>query len=220
MRGMMRAAVCGVLLLGLTSAASAQSTVTAIDVTGLQDGQYVLTVRNGQATIQSLRLLTIGPVPTPVPGPTPNPTPVPVLSDRAKAIQAAARLVQSDPDRAGTAQALALMYSQLADAIRAGKLGTDPTAMAAAVKMTTDLLLTQRGATAPAAWAPVRDLLSDQWSEVARAGGNAASYAELVTDAAKGLSASVPADRQNQLDPAIIELIMQIIQIVLKLLIK
>lgn len=213
--------VCGALfaLLCLVEPAPAQS-VTAVDVTGLSDGNYVLTIRAGQATLRPLVLVPIGPLPTPTPGPTPVPTPQPspTLTERAKAIQAAARLVQGDTDRAGTAQAIALLYRQLADSIKAGKLGSDQAVMASAVKMATDLLLAQRGRPAELGWAPVRDVVSSEWVKVVQQGGTRDSYAALLTECADGIAASTPNDKA--LDPAIIELIMQIIQIVLKLLIK
>lgn len=221
MRGLMCSVVTVACLIGApTRDVTAQDTVTAVDVTGLADGVYVLSVSGGQVSLRQLRLLAITPGPRPIPTPTPVPTPAPALSERAKQIQAAAKLVQGDADRATTAQGLAVMYGELAAAIRSGKLGTDPTTMAAAVKTTTDLLLAQRGPNAALAWAPVRDLLSTQWAAVAQQGGQPASYAALLTDAADGLNASVPKEHQFALDPAIIELIMQIIQIVLKLLIK
>lgn len=209
--------MCGAVLalLCCVEPIAAQS-VTAVDVTGLPDGNYVLSIRAGQATLRPLVLVPIGPLPTPTPVPTP--TPSPTLSERAKTIQAAARLVQGDTDRNGTAQAMALLYRQLADSIRAGKLGSDQAVMASAIKMATDLLLAQRGNAAVLGWAPVRDKISDEWSKVAQQGGTAASYAALLTECADGIAASTPNDKA--LDPAIIELIMQIIQIVLKLLIK
>lgn len=217
----MRSVVCGAvaLLLCCVAPLSAQS-VTAVDVTGLSDGNYVLTIRSGQATLRPLVLVPVGPLPTPTPGPipVPTPTPSPTLSERAKAIMEAAKLVQGDTDRAGTAQAITLLYRQLADSIKTGKLGSDQAVMASAVKMATDLLLTQRGKPAELGWAPVRDKISDEWVKVVQQGGTRDSYAALLTECADGIAASTPNDKS--LDPAIIELIMQIIQIVLKLLIK
>lgn len=217
----MRSVLCGAvaLLLCCVEPTLAQS-VTAVDVTGLPDGNYVLTIRSGQALLRPLVLVPIGPLPTPTPGPNPVPTPQPspTLTERAKAIQKAAKDVQGDTDRVGTAQAIALLYRQLADSIKTGKLGSDQAVMASAVKMATDLLLAQRGKAAELGWAPVRDKVSDEWARVVQQGGTRDSYAALLTECADGIAASTPNDKA--LDQAIIELIMQIIQIVLKLLIK
>lgn len=217
----MRSVLCGAvaLLLCCVEPVLAQS-VTAVEVTGLPDGNYVLSIRSGQALLRPLVLVPLGPLPTPTPGPNPvpTPTPSPTLTERAKAIQKAAKDVQGDTDRVGTAQAMALLYRQLADSIKAGTLGSDQAVMASAVKIATDLLLARRGRSAELGWAPVRDAVSSEWVKVVQQGGTRDSYAVLLTECADGLAASTPNDKA--LDPAIIELIMQIIQIVLKLLIK
>lgn len=156
------------------------------------------------------------------PTPQPNPTPVPVppgpviLSERAKAVKAAAEKVAGDPDRDGTAKGMAVLYREVAKAARLGKV-PDGAALSNMLRMGTDMLLTARGDRAPAAWQPVRDLVSTQWTNAAAKGASVADLVVLLEDAANGFDASAP---KKEISPAMLALIMQIIKIVLELLAK
>lgn len=125
------------------------------------------------------------------PGPTPPP-PSPVLSDRAKAIKAAADKVSADPNRAVTAKALAQLYRRSAVGARNGSI-TEPAILQTKTKDATDSLLN-----GVAAWDGVRSLVSGQWLDVltdsiARQLDTAATMAGLATmldEDAAGLDAS------------------------------
>lgn len=82
--------------------------VTAIDITGIQNGQYVLTIRGGVATISPLTLLTL----TPGPGPGPNLQPNDELS---KAVIAEVNKIPASDQRHGAALKLSKTLEMLAD---------------------------------------------------------------------------------------------------------
>lgn len=154
------------------------------------------------------------PTPTPV---VPPVVPVPtVLSERAKAIKAAAEKVAGDPDREGTAKGMAILYREVAKQARLGKI-PDNTAFSTMLRMSTDMLLAARGDGAKVAWQPVRDLVSTQWTDAVAKGASVGDLAVLLEDAANGMDASAP---KKAISPEFLALIMQIIKIVLELLAK
>lgn len=152
--------------------------ITAVDVTTLGDGDYVLTKRAGVVTVRPLTLL----VPNPTPGPTPTPTPIPPsdLTARAKAIHAEAVKV-GDPT---TAKTLAEVYRTVA---KLGEDGTikDQATLQSAAKFATDTTL---GPVKAPAWQKTRDVLAIQWSQVP-AGSPVAAYSTLLKEAGSGLDA-------------------------------
>jgi hypothetical protein len=172
-----------------------------------QDGQYLLTIQSGQ--VQVVPIVALVDVTRPGPEPPNPPTPPSVLTDRAKAIRDAARLVQ-DANRSEVAQKLAAVYGGLADEVRSGKIQT-PDALLFGVRTGADLLLTSQSQRQ--AWQPVRDLLSNQWSAVAQEGGAIGDYAQLLDETAAGLKASVPANAEA-ID---LRTILEIIKIILDL---
>jgi len=180
--------------------------VTAIDLSGVADGQYVLTVSGSQITIVPLTLIRPN---TPTP-----PDPDPDLNARAKKFQAATIAVTGDADKATTTAAMSELYRQLGKAVL-DKGISDYQIIGQIVKMAEKQVLEKQNAVT--AWKPVTDLSSNELAAVAATSGTSAGdYAACLVDAAEGLDATV----DQQIDPAWIELIMQIIKIILELLIK
>lgn len=135
---------------------------------------------------QYQQVITLG-VPTPVPpGPTPPPPPTPVLTERAKLLKAEADRVV-EPNRAETAQGLALLYRAVAEQVRAGTV-TDLVTLESALKATTDALLT-RQKSAPQ-WVPFRGVFNTQWTALKAQGKPLSDYALLLDDGSSGLDAS------------------------------
>ncbi len=195
-----------VLLLAVT--ASAQTTVI---LSQIPDGTYVVTAVNGKATFTPAVTATGGttPVPPLPPGPNP-PTPDPdELTARARAIRDEAGLVQGDRNRDRTAQELAAVYRTVAAEVDKGTLKGNQ--IITAVSRSTDMLMRLRGVAD--SWQPVRDKVSEYWASVAQAGGGDAEYAQLLTEAADGLEASV-ANPQAINWAFILKLVMMIIQMI------
>jgi hypothetical protein len=186
---------------------------TAIVVPSLSTGSYLLTVdATGGVTLSPLdKVVRVNPMP---PGPIP-PTPGP-LTDNAVKIRDAAAKVTADSDRATTAKGLAELYRQLAKLVRNNQV-PDQQSLVMAVRMATDNFLSSRGAGAAAQWVPVRDVFSTEWTVLSAKTPPATllDFAGLLEEAASGLDASAP---NKAIDPALLQLIMQIIQLVLQLL--
>lgn len=134
---------------------------------------------------------TPGPNPPPVPDPTPPPSP---LTERGKAIQAAATAVTGDPNRAATAQGLAMMYRMLTKQVRDGTVKDQATLDPVLMSMT-DLVLLHQQATEQ--WKLYRSTFST-WATAAKAKG-LADFTAFLDEAAAGLDASAP---QKSIDPA------------------
>lgn len=187
------------LIAGAIAQAPNADRVTAIDLSGVADGQYVLTVSGSQITLVPLTLIRPN---TPTP-----PEPDPDLNARAKAFQTAASKV-TEPKKEETQAALSLLYSQLSQTILDNGI-TDYQLIASLSQQTAKQVTDKQKATA--AWKPVTDLMSDELAKVAATSGTSATdYAACFTDAADGL------DLEQQLDPIWIELIMMIIKLVLE----
>lgn len=211
-----------VMLLGLFLLAPSNGIAEEVVIdAGSRPGTYFLKVvvhADGTASVHSVtKVVTLdGPTPNPTPTPVPTPPQPTVLTERAKAVKAAAEKVAGDSDRATTAKGLAALYREVAKAARLGKV-PDGTAFSTMLRMSTDMLLAARGDKAPAAWQPVRDVVSSQWTDAAAKGASVGDLAGLLEEAASGLEASSPA---KEINPQMIALIMQIIKIVLELLAK
>lgn len=193
------------VLVALSVNSAAYSESKAVVVLYETDGTYVLTIKNGVASVVPAQVVEVGKPPGP-----PNPPPGPVeLTERAKTVQRLA-LIVSDPDRAKNAQQLAALYDGLAKEVASGKI-TSPEALLFGVRTGADLLLTS--SVARSAWQPTRDAISTLWVAVAQEGGTVQDYAKLLTEVSDGLEASVPADVQA-IDLA---MILEIIKIILEL---
>lgn len=192
-------------LLGLTCIlCCAVSQAAELTVWRLPAGLYA--VQDG--SIIKVNELTLDPSPTPV-----VPVPVPSsLTERGKAIMAAATKVTKDPNRTTTAKQLAQLYVELAKKVTAGDLKTQEM-IAFGVKYGTDTLLLGQGKAVKEAWQPVRDVLSEQWAAVVQEGGDDADYAKLLNECAAGLNASAP--QKEAIDIAkILEIIKMIMSII------
>jgi hypothetical protein len=212
-------AVTRLVLIGLSlSLLNSAGLADDVVLQGLAPGTYyakITVAADGSMTVLPLRSVTLGPTPTPPPGPNPSP-----LSDRAKAIMAAAQQVPttgnpSDPDAANTA----LGYAKLLQAVAqmAPQAGT-PKALEDALKQGTDQFLSLRGGTAAKAWEPVRGVLSLQLTQLDFNKAALSEYAQLLNEAAAGLNASVPVNKRIAIDPQLLQLIIAIINIIAALL--
>jgi len=157
-----------------------------------------------------------GPGPTPPVPPNPQPTPPPVpLNARATLLRDAAnKAIGLDSDRINTAQGLSMVLTELAKAAPTVK---DPASLQTALTMGMDAVLSRQNAAA--AWKPFRDSLAAQWAAVAVKGGSVADYGALLTDAANGVDATIPATTPRQIDPAFWQFLMDLLKILLPLLI-
>lgn len=182
------------LILAAASPLLAQG-ITAVDVTTLADGDYVLTKKAGVVTVRPLTLVTPG-VPTPTPTP-PAPT---VLTDRAKAIQAEAIKV-GDP---ATAKELAEVYRQVAKLAKDGGPVKDAATLQGMVKFATDTLL---GPVKAPAWQKTRDVLSIQWARIPP-GSPVGDFSTLLEEAASGLDA---VDLKKSISPEMLKWIMEVL---------
>jgi hypothetical protein len=205
------------LALCLIGAAALPATAADVllNTTGAKPGKYVLTVNaDGSVSVgpfsQTLDLSL-----TP---PTPGPGPTPVLTERGKAVMAAAAKVTGDTDRAGTAQGLAEMYRQLADAAAVMSPAPTPESLfialsAANNKFLADVPPDHRNVQAQ--WQPVRSVIGTYWT--ALQGQPTASFVALLRESAAGLDASAPSPPKS-LNPDMLKLILQIIQLIMQLL--
>ncbi len=186
--------------------------VSAVDVSNLPDGYYVLRLFGGGATVQPVRFLNVSPSPTPPPAPPAPipPVPTPSLSPRSIAIRDAVLKITGDLDRDATALAIGAIYTQIGKHVAAGSLRPDDAVIA--IRGATSLVVDAKSV--GPVWQPVRDLVSEQWSAVARDGGGPAEYATLLTEISDGLSAAAP---KKQLSPEVIAILMQLLQLVLSL---
>jgi len=191
--------IASMLIMPATAQTPQANGVTAVDLSDVADGQYVLTVSGSQITLVPLTL--IKPDVTP-----PNP-PDPDLNARAKAFKAATVKI-IEPKKSETQEALSLLYSQLSQAVLDNNLA-DYSLIASLVKQTEKQVLDRQGSAT--AWKPVTDLTSSELAKVAATSGTSAKdYADCLADAADGLSSN------EKLDPVWIELIMMIIKLILE----
>jgi len=178
--------------------------ISAIDVTNKADGMYWYSMKDG-------RIVGTGPLDLHGGDDPPVPPPPDDLTERGKEIRNAALLVQGDPNRAETAKYLAELWRQISNNIKDDKINGEEAARFA-VKYGTDMLLNQRNVAQN--WESVREVLTEQWTDVFQRGGKDEDYAKLLDEAAAGLDASVP-EGQPEIDLAtilkIIELILELI---------
>lgn len=191
--------------------------MVAVDVTGLPDGDYVLSMKSGVVNIRPFTLLTPSEIPIP-PGPSPTPVPVPTpANDRTKLFQDAAAKVAGDSSREDNAKKLAALYRVITGYARPSGTTppqvTSPAVLKALTSQATDALLAPAAKTS---WQPFRDTLGTQWTLLdAKAGVTIEDYAKLMDDAAAGLDASAP--NKKAIDPATLQMIIQLVLTLLKL---
>lgn len=178
--------------------------ITAVDVTGITDGRYVLTISGGTVSVVPLTLLAVGPNPLPPPGPVPDD-----LTQRAREIMVAARSV-NDPE---TGAKLTVLYQQLKIMVDNGQLK----GQAQIGLMLSESQKMVIGSGKAKQWEPFTDKISDLYAILVEAGSSDASFSGLLGDMADGVEAAYP---QKQIDPAMIEMIMKILMMLLELFIK
>jgi hypothetical protein len=190
----------------LLAAVLAATPAFAQRIYNLPAGQYLIT---GEVR-------TIGPVITPDGPDVPTPPIVPdQLTDRSKAIKAAAEAATSDPYRDQTAQQLASLYREIAKKVREGAI-KDASVVSFAVKYGVDQLLTGKGSSVNDAWKATRAVYDSQMKAAIQNGDNDTKLAALLDEVAVGLDASAP-NAPAEFDIAMIIKIIQMIMEILKL---
>lgn len=144
----------------------------------LPDGLYLLRVVGGVKTLESAEEIVLN---GPGPGPTPVPDvpPVPVISDRYKAIKAAAEKATGDVKRAETAAGLIAVYKEIAASCK------KPADLQLATNMTlsfTDTVVGHQGGQAIMAWAPVRALVRAHIVDMIQTGKSIEDFGSYLTD--------------------------------------
>jgi len=129
--------------------------------------------------------------------PTPKPQPD-IENDRAKAFTEAAKKATSDPNPTQTAWKLATAYRGIVGKISTGEIAPDQEIMATWVKLSTDLLISDRKT--KEAWQPLRDLFAEEWALLINKGARAADYSALLTDCAVGLESVGPKPQSFEVD--------------------
>lgn len=200
---------------GFVGEALAQKVYVEIDASKVSK-YLVESDGKGNVTANPIQVVIPGNQPVP-PGPQP---PVPtVLTERAKKIKAAAEKVTGDTDREATAQGLAMLCRELAKRMRPDQTGKveiqSATTASLAVKMGGDTFLDQRKVKTN--WQATRDILQSEWLIVNAKGGSLEDYAILLDETGSGLDASVN-PMLRKFDPAMLEMILRIIQFILDLL--
>ena len=196
-----------ILMLLITTYLEAQEK-TLVDISGLPKGTYVLTITDTGAEIKTAKILSPE---KPIPPEPPIPTPVPILNPRVKAIYDTVIAIQ-DPQRDKTATGISQIYRQIRVKLDDGTLKPDIALQA--LRMSTDMFLGTMNATT--AWKPFREEVSTQWAMVAANGGKSQDYSDLLKDVTKGVEKTTT----QQIDPAIVAIILEILKLVLAQLLK
>jgi len=214
---MWRRFLIAVALLLVGSVAYAQS-VTAIDVTGLRDGKYVLEISGSSVLVKPLTLIIPGVVVTDPEDPEDpdEPTDPTDLTERAQAVKEAALAVAGDPKRAENARDQAALIRLIADKVDSGELD-ERGIIEQAVSMTRRRMLTRKE---EASWKPVVAVLTSQMiALVQEEGGSPDAYAILLREYADGLDASADGEEMAALDlEKIMKFIMWFLEVILPLL--
>lgn len=171
----------------------------------LPAGQYLIT---GEVR-------AVGPVISPD-GPVDPVLPPDKLTERSKAIKAAAEAATSDPSREQTAQQLAALYREIAKKVRDGSI-KDPSVISFAVKYGVDQLLTGKGSAVTDAWKATRGVYDGQMKTAIQNGDTDAKLAGLLDEVAIGLDASAlngPLDFDIAMILKIIEMILEILSMI------
>lgn len=181
-----------------------------IDKGNAAPGQYVVVITVNNDGTHSVGPLSVDYTLDGIDPPQPPDPPTPEdLTEREKEIlQAASNVV--DPNRDENAQKLVALHREIAKKVGSGDL-TGQQNIAYVVKKSREMLLSP---TQQAAWQPVFDVVGTHWDKMVQDGEADAAYLTYLSEIADGIEAST--DKQN-IDPAIIRLIIQIITIVLEM---
>ena len=148
---------------------------------------------NGVLQIDRTKTITVAGVVTPGPV-TPDPIkPVPEDDARITRFRKAAEVVD-DPKTAKSLMALFQGLAQRSDPTAVIPLYTTPEDLQKNVTMGMNLFLTQ--STKPREWDDWRDLLNDEWVEVAKQGGTMTDYSKLMYSASAGLGQTTGVDNE------------------------
>jgi hypothetical protein len=192
-----------ILILLVASVAMAQPLVLSQSP---GDGVYVLTIKNGQATLEKAIVLRVD-VPTP-PSPVDPVVPIP---DRVKQIRDAAQGAVADPQRATTAANLSAVMDLIAGQVTAGSLKDYPT-ISAAVDWMWDQVTKGR----EAAWRPTKAIIGNHLAAMAQEGASPEEYAGYFAEAGEALGA-LQEGEQVEPDGAIdIEMLMKLFEFFIK----
>lgn len=170
-----------VTLLAASYVAASESQLVFLNITGMSNGTYVLTISDESITVAPVKI--ISPTPSPTPPPTP---PTPGLSEFAKVIKTSAEKATADPNRQETAAALAAAVIELKKLVDAKTITTYQQ-----VSQATAFLWDNTVKTAEP-WKPTRTAVMDQLAKLAQEGAQAGGYAACLDDVADGLLASAP----------------------------
>lgn len=173
-------------LLAASCVAASESQLVFLNITGMSNGTYVLTIADESITVAPVKVISPTPSPTPTPTPTPVPTPTPGLSEFAKVIKISAEKATADPNRQETAAALAAAVIELKKLVDAKTITTYQQ-----VSQATAFLWDNTVKTAEP-WKPTRTAVMDQLAKLAQEGAQAGGYAACLDDVADGLLASAP----------------------------
>jgi len=158
----------------------------------------LISVVNGTATYRRVPLATpatpgdvkpTDPVDPPVVDPDPN------LTDRGRAIQAAAKQI-NHADRADHAVSLAGLSREIVKISGEGKLLDSRAKMELAISEGFNRLLDGSGKGAKEAWVPMRAVLGTEWSRLSQEGASVEDHKQYLLEVADGLAASV--DRSDR----------------------
>ena len=170
------------------------------------DGVYVLTIANGQATLQRATVLQVGPV-----DPVDPDDPVVPPSDRAKQIREAAQGAVADPQRATTAANLSAVMDLVAGQVTAGTLKDYPT-----ISASVDWLWDQVTKGRESAWRPTKAIIGNHLAAMAQEGASPEEYAGYFAEAGEALG-SLQEGEQVEPDGAIdIAMLMKLFEFFIK----
>jgi hypothetical protein len=163
-------------MLLIASQATAQKVV--VDVTGMADGTYILTIDGAKVSLESVRVLKPGSIPV-----KPDPD-----SSRVEKFEKAADAVNDKE----TAKNLMALYQGMAQKSRPpNPLYTTPDQLTKNLKAANDIFL--MGSAKKEQWQTFRDILNAEWTKVVQEGGGMEDYAKLLDDASAGLASSADA---------------------------
>jgi len=186
------------------SCASAQ-TKTVVDVSGIQDGQYLLVISGGTVSVSPIVILVPGDVPDPPDPPGPDD-----LTEFGKQIKAVSDAIPNQMEAKGS---LASVYQMIADQVTDGKI-TSQAAVEVSVKYMSRHALSNKE---QAALKPLKEALDAQWAKLLQQGASVGDFGSSLTEAADGINSTLPADMQQVNWERLLEILMWFIENILPL---